>query len=161
MEVWVDGGWGVDALLGRQTRPHDDLDIAVKHSDVPALRELLQARGYHDIPRDDTRDCNFVLGDERGRLIDIHSFELDANGNNIFGVTYRAEHLTGTGTILGQQVRCVPPDWMVKFHTGYKLDRSDFLDVRALCEKFNVEMPDEHKAYWRASPLQSEHHSWA
>jgi lincosamide nucleotidyltransferase A/C/D/E len=20
--VWLDGGWGVDALLGRQTRPH-------------------------------------------------------------------------------------------------------------------------------------------
>ena len=22
----VDGGWGVDALVGRQTRAHDDLD---------------------------------------------------------------------------------------------------------------------------------------
>jgi hypothetical protein len=27
--VWVDGGWGIDALLGRQTRPHSDLDIAL------------------------------------------------------------------------------------------------------------------------------------
>jgi lincosamide nucleotidyltransferase A/C/D/E len=23
--VWLDGGWGVDALLGEQTRPHGDV----------------------------------------------------------------------------------------------------------------------------------------
>lgn len=28
IEVWIDGGWGIDALLGEQTRPHQDLDIA-------------------------------------------------------------------------------------------------------------------------------------
>jgi lincosamide nucleotidyltransferase A/C/D/E len=27
--VWLDGGWGVDALVGRPTREHDDLDIAI------------------------------------------------------------------------------------------------------------------------------------
>ena len=26
---WVMGGWGVDALLGRATRPHHDLDVLV------------------------------------------------------------------------------------------------------------------------------------
>jgi lincosamide nucleotidyltransferase A/C/D/E len=29
--VWV-GGWGVDALVGRQTRLHRDLDLALVHS---------------------------------------------------------------------------------------------------------------------------------
>ena len=24
---WLEGGWGVDALLGHQTRPHRDVDI--------------------------------------------------------------------------------------------------------------------------------------
>ena len=24
---WLEGGWGVDALVGRQTRPHRDVDI--------------------------------------------------------------------------------------------------------------------------------------
>jgi putative acetyltransferase len=50
--------------------------------------------------------------------------------------------------INGYQVRCVAPDWMVKFHTGYPLDKNDFLDVKALCEKFEIEMPEEHRAYW-------------
>src|SRR5204863_131536 len=69
--VCIDGGWGVDALLGKQTRPHEDLDIALQHKDVPKLRTLLAMRGYKNIPRDDTRDCNFVLGDEKGHRIDI------------------------------------------------------------------------------------------
>ena len=90
-----------------------------------------------------------MLGDDQGHLIDVHSFELDAKGENIFGIAYRAEHLTGTGLINGQQVKCVPPDWMVKFHTGYPLDENDFRDVKALCDKFGIEMPEEHKAHWR------------
>lgn len=60
--VWLDGGWGVDALLGKQSRAHGDLDVALDHGDVARLRDLLTAREYHDVPRDDTRECNFVLG---------------------------------------------------------------------------------------------------
>jgi threonine aldolase len=25
--IWIDGGWSVGALIGKQTREHDDLDI--------------------------------------------------------------------------------------------------------------------------------------
>jgi lincosamide nucleotidyltransferase A/C/D/E len=27
--IWIDGGWGVDGLLGEETRPHADLDIFI------------------------------------------------------------------------------------------------------------------------------------
>jgi lincosamide nucleotidyltransferase A/C/D/E len=42
IEVIIDGGWGVDALLGEQTRPHEDLDLAVFHEDVPKIRSLFE-----------------------------------------------------------------------------------------------------------------------
>lgn len=44
----VAGGWGVDALLGRQTRHHDDLDLVVERfpDDLPAARAALEALGY-------------------------------------------------------------------------------------------------------------------
>ena len=29
IKVYVDGGWGVDALLGRETRIHNDIDLFV------------------------------------------------------------------------------------------------------------------------------------
>jgi lincosamide nucleotidyltransferase A/C/D/E len=147
IEVYVDGGWGVDALLGRQARKHDDLDIALPHKFVPKLREIFEARGYKDIPRDDTRDCNFVLGDNEGRLLDVHSYTFDENGKHIFGVAYEPHHFTGTGTINGEPVKCIPPDVMVEFHTGYEVDQNDYLDVKALCERFNIPMPSIYEKF--------------
>ena len=144
VEVFVDGGWGVDALLGAQTRSHADLDIALQHKDVPTLRALLEARGYTDIPRSDTRDCNFVLGDDKGHEVDFHSYTFDAQGKHIFGVEYPLESLTGTGVIQGYPVKCIAPEWMVKFHTGYALDEDDYRDVAALCERFGIALPSEY-----------------
>lgn len=147
IHVYVDGGWGVDALLGQQTRPHADLDIAMEHKDVPKLRELLAARGYREIARDDSWECNFVLADEAGHELDVHSYTFDAEGNNIFGVPYPADSLTGSGTIAGYRVDCIPPEWMVKFHTGYELDLNDYRDVSTLCERFGLELPSEYSKF--------------
>lgn len=142
--VILDGGWGVDALVGCQTRAHSDLDIAVAHADVPRIRALLEARGYMDVPRDDTRDCNFVMGDDQGHLIDFHSFTFDDQGNLTFGVPYPFESLQGTGRIGGEIVRCITPQWMLQFHTGYPLDENDYLDVKALCRHFGFAVPEEY-----------------
>jgi lincosamide nucleotidyltransferase A/C/D/E len=150
LEVYVDGGWAVDALLGKQTRPHDDLDIAVPHRFVPQLRELLAARGYRQIARDDTWECNFVLADGQGRELDVHSYVLDDAGDNVYGVSYGREHLTGSGSIDGYPVRCISPEWLVKFHSGYELDKKDFHDVRALCERFGIPLPEEFLRFARS-----------
>ena len=149
IKVHIDGGWGVDALLGEQTRPHSDLDIAIEHIDVPVIRALLEARGYQDILRDDTRDCNFILGDDQGHQIDIHTYTFDADGNLVFGVPYPPESLTGRGSIRGYPVKCIPPEWMVKFHTGYKLDENDYRDVKVLCQRFGIEIPLEYEEFMR------------
>jgi len=144
IDVVIDGGWGVDALLGARTREHNDLDIAILHKDVVRLRELLEEKGYVDIPRDDTRDCNFVLGDTARNQIDVHSYTFDENGNNIFGVPYLPEHFTGYGIINGHSVKCISAEWMIKFHTGYELDENDFHDTLALCKTFNIPLPCEY-----------------
>lgn len=145
--VYVDGGWGVDALLGEQTRIHADLDIAVEHKDVPQIRALLEARNYRDVPRDDTRDCNFVLGDDEGHLIDFHSYTFDAAGNHVFGVAYPYASLSGTGSINWFPVKCISPEWIVRFHTGYPLDEDDYHDVKLLCERFGIKLPQEYEEF--------------
>ena len=147
IEIIIDGGWGVDALVGRQTRRHNDLDIALEHKDVPQVRALLEAQGYTDVPRDDTRDCNFVLGDAQGHLVDFHSFTFDQAGNITFGVAYPFDSLQGHGSIDGFPVRCITPKWMVKFHTGYPLDEGDYHDVKALCQHFGYEIPAEYAGF--------------
>ncbi len=147
VEVYVDGGWAVDALLGQQTRIHADLDIALPDKYVRRLRELLSARGYQEQSRPDTWECNFVLADTGGREVDVHSYTLDEAGNNIHGVEYKREHLNGKGFINDYPVRCISPEWLVKFHSGYELDENDYRDVGALCERFGIALPDEYQRF--------------
>src|ERR671924_119395 len=155
VEICIDGGWGVDALLGEQSRPHSDLDITIQQKDLPRFRELLRERGYKDIKVEIARDWNFVLGDEQGREIDVHVIALDDHGNGIYGPPengekYPAASLTGTGLIEGRRVRCISPEWMVKFHSGYTLKDKDFRDVSALCKKFGIELPAEYAHFKRS-----------
>jgi lincosamide nucleotidyltransferase A/C/D/E len=150
VEVWLDGGWAVDALLGHQTRPHDDVDIVVQQRDVPAIRSLLADKGYIGVERDDTSAWNFVLGDERGHEVDIHAIVFDDAGNGLYGppeksVIYPAESLTGEGEVAGRAVRCISVEWLVRFHTGYDLDDDDYRDVLALHERFGVALPAEYR----------------
>lgn len=141
----------MDALLGEQTRPHDDLDIVVQQEDVPTLRRLLDNHGYQDVERDDTSPWNFVLGDAEGRLIDIHAIVLDDSGNGLYGpiekgVMYPAGSLKGEGMINGQPVRCIAADYQVQFHnSGYLPRGKDFQDVSALCQKFTIPVPDAYR----------------
>jgi lincosamide nucleotidyltransferase A/C/D/E len=111
---------------------------------VPRLRVLLGTRGFSEQRRDDTWECNFVLADKAGRRLDVHSYTLDAAGLNVGGIPYIREHLTGRGVIGGHSVRCIAPEWLIKFHTGYELDDNDWHDVRLLCERFRVAVPDEY-----------------
>jgi len=147
IEVIVDGGWGVDALLGEQTRTHIDLDIAIAHQFVPELRRVLERRGYADILPEATTEYNFVLGDENGHRVDIHIYAFDDQGNLVFGLPYPVDSLSGHGTIMGYPVRCITPEWLIKFHTGYPLDENDFHDVSALCKRFGIEPPEEYAGF--------------
>ena len=149
IEVFVDGGWAVDALLGEHTRTHDDLDIALPHAQVPHLRALLLTHGFHEQHRDDTWECNFVLVDNDGRRLDVHSYMLDADGLNVGGVAYSREQLTGRGWIAGYAVRCISADRLVRFHTGYALDDNDWHDVRLLSERFQIAIPGEYLKFKR------------
>jgi lincosamide nucleotidyltransferase A/C/D/E len=57
---------------------------------------------------------------------------------------YPAEALSGTGTVDGRTVRCISPNWLVAFHTGYAVDANDWADVSALCERFGIPIPDDY-----------------
>lgn len=150
IKTWLDGGWGVDALLGKQSRLHDDVDIVVQEKDLPALRKILAEKKYKDVHRDDTRAWNFVLGDDQGRMIDVHAIDFDDKGNGIYGpqengAMYPASSLTGTGIIGGRTVNCLSAEYQIESHSGYKLREKDHQDILALCEKFQIEVPTEYR----------------
>ena len=149
---WLDGGWAVDGLLGKQTRPHADIDIVIQHLDVPLLRQLLAADGFKDEYRPDTCPWNFVMGDELGREVDFHTVVFDSSGNGLYGPSekgdmFTKEALTGKGKIGGKTVPCISPQALVNFHTGYQPDENDFKDVSALCIKFGIDLPELYSPF--------------
>src|SRR3990167_7393927 len=73
VQIWVDGGWGVDGLLEEQTREHADLDIALDHRHEAKMRELLDQRGYKVVQTNDKTDWVYILGDGQNQ-IDVHVF---------------------------------------------------------------------------------------
>jgi lincosamide nucleotidyltransferase A/C/D/E len=46
ISYWLDGGWGVDVLVGKQTREHRDVDINFDSRYLDEVLACLQAIGY-------------------------------------------------------------------------------------------------------------------
>jgi lincosamide nucleotidyltransferase A/C/D/E len=144
--VWVDGGWGVDALFGEQRREHDDLDLVVEMNDVPTLQRVLKALGYTFQRRDAPLSFELVAPD--GRQVDVHPVTFNERGDGIYqtggGKTwaYPAEGLAGTGEIAGRRVRCLTAELQMRVHSGYEFSAKDHEEVRALHERFGADPPE-------------------
>lgn len=149
VNIWIDGGWAVDAVVGFQTRSHDDLDVAIELKDVAALQRLLATRGYRQTSSGREPQWNFVLEDGNGRKIDVHVVVLDEHGgvwvDALDGIAYPAGSLTGEGVIAGAKVRCVSAELQLRFKTSYPPRAIDRQDVAALCALLKLPVPDTHK----------------
>ena len=76
--VWVDGGWGIDALLEEQTRDHSDLDLVVDRAAVATIKSGLRAEGFEVVR--DWLPTAIAFEHPDGRAIDLHPVELTADG---------------------------------------------------------------------------------
>jgi lincosamide nucleotidyltransferase A/C/D/E len=146
IDVWLDGGWGVDALIGTQSRTHKDVDIVVRVDDVPGLKVILGTQGF-TIRRGSPPD-SFALGDELRLEVDVHAVVFDSMGNGLYRMEngeiwiYPAEGFSGSGVIDGRVVRCLSPAVQVLCHAhGYLPTEKDIRDMRLLEERFGVELP--------------------
>ena len=149
IKIWIDGGWGVDALRGKQTRFHKDLDITIQQKDIAVFGRILEELGYNEIKLDIALPHNFVLADEYSNEIDVHVIILNDKGDGIYGPVengevYPAASLTGKGKLDNLEVRCISPEYVVKFHSGYDLKEKDLNDVLAICKEFDLEIPNEY-----------------
>ncbi len=146
--VWVDGGWGIDALAGVQTRPHADLDLVVARPDCGLVQAGLEPLGLvHDTWVEPGLPARVVLRTDRGHQVDLHPVLVDELGNGWQPLgagawtEYPAEGLTGLGSIGGRQVRCLTPELQRRHHLGYPPDEDDCHDLRILAEHYDLPMP--------------------
>ena len=160
IRTWLVGGWGIDALLGEQVRPHKDLDLLVLLDDLVRMRQLLDRLGYHfKEPWSENRQVvdsrgmetatAFILHDSSGRELDIHALRLDGLGNGIpaweteVGFIFTKEDLEATGRIAEVAVCCITPAKQMLCHRGYQLPEYQVQDLQLLHGKFMVDFPPE------------------
>lgn len=147
----IGGGWAVDALVGRQTRRHGDLDIWVDADETEGLLAALAGRGIDRIyPWPGDRPWNFVLHDGQSRRIDLHLYEAVGNGRLHYGSVRTPFHFTehdldGAGAIAGTTVRCERVEFALQNHLGYEVRDIDRHDVAVLCSHFEMTPPDAYR----------------
>jgi lincosamide nucleotidyltransferase A/C/D/E len=146
VDWWIDGGWGVDALLGEATRPHDDLDLIVRREAVDQAAALLPELARAE---PEWQPARFVLRDASGRQVDLHPVRFDEDGDGWQELVdgsfdlYPAAGLRGSGRLGPRTVRCITPELQLAHHqyaTGGP-DDIDWDDVRVLCERFGLPVP--------------------
>ncbi|MFD8814164.1 nucleotidyltransferase domain-containing protein [Streptomyces sp. NPDC059627] len=141
-DVWIGGGWGIDALLGEQSRPHRDLDLMHRQVQEPAVLAALAAAGY--VETLDWRPVRFVVADPHGREIDLHPLVFAADGSAVQAspdpghpFVYPVQCFV-TGTVLDTVVPCLSPEQQVYFHQGYEPTDRDRHDMRRLRQAYGV-----------------------
>lgn len=151
--VWLDGGWGIDALVGRVSRPHDDLDVAIASEDVATAQEALGLLGFrHAREALPGLPARLVLRDAEGRQVDIHPLvfdEMGAGHQDLGGGTwgiYPAAGLAGAGAVGGKRVRCLSAELQLEFHVGYEPDDQDRHDVALLVQHFGLALPEPYQS---------------
>lgn len=149
-QLWLDGGWGVDALLGGPTREHADLDVAIEAGHLEPFVNALLAEQFVPVGEQSATPWNFLLSHPGGAVVDLHVIRFDRDGNGVLGPpeagnAYPAGSLTGNGRLGGRDVHCVTAEWAVRFHDAYPGDADDRADVHALCERFGLRVPEQYR----------------
>jgi lincosamide nucleotidyltransferase A/C/D/E len=147
----VGGGWAVDALVGRQTRPHSDLDLWVDASQLERLFVAFTRVGLDRIfPWPGDRPWNFVLHDGGTRRVDLHLYEVLGDRRLHYGsvtapYVFMTDDLSGQGVVADLVVPCESPDFVLRNRTGYEPRDVDRHDVAVLCERFGMPLPVEYR----------------
>ena len=137
VDAWLDGGWGVDALLGEQTRPHKDLDLIIQVRDTVRTRDVLADRGLREFRGE--LGSNHVIGDGQRLEVDVHPVRFDEAGNGVYRMengedwVFDAAGFGGVGRVGTRPVRCLTAEQqMIDHATGYEPSETDFADMRLL-----------------------------
>jgi lincosamide nucleotidyltransferase A/C/D/E len=141
VRVWLVGGWGVDALLGRQTRRHGDLDLVFDSENDGERRaiEALAPLGFRVVGREPVVTHwwseRIALVDGASHVVDIHP----VNGDEFIRTLEAHPAADGrpftTGTIAGRAVACLSSAVQMTLHEGYEPTDVDRADVAVLREQ--------------------------
>ena len=147
VRFWIIGGWGIDALIGRQTRNHHDLDLLVAAADLPPFNDWLNLNGFARAYewQENTSigihgsfwDTAFVTQHPDGRELDIHGVHVDEQPLRLATTDPWAlpDDWASVGNIAATAVPCVSAQAQRAMHRGYELPPQHIEDLRHIDDK--------------------------
>ena len=149
VRAWLDGGWGVDALLGEQTREHEDVDVVVELRCINDLIAALTPLGF--VLSADHLPTRAVLRSSDGRQVDVHPVVFDAEGTGRQhaaapdgdDAVYPAGGFC-EGRVLDRVVPCLSAEVQMNHHSGYAPRDRDRVDVGRLAVAFGLGKPTDY-----------------
>lgn len=131
---WVGGGWGVAVLVGRQTRQHRDLDLAVDADQLQTCVDTLRRLGY--VTETDDLPVRIELAAAGRGWVDVHPVAFDAGGHGRQaahdGELHYPPEAFAIGGLRGHRIRCLSAVQQQAFHSGYELQAKDHHDLAQL-----------------------------
>jgi lincosamide nucleotidyltransferase A/C/D/E len=132
------GGWGVDALLGRRTRRHHDVDVLVDTAE-PDLRDrctqALQGLGFRltrTMTSIEPMPVVWIFRDHGRRHVELLPVDKKQWPPDAFT----------SGTVNGERVSCISAPIQLSLRRGYRTRAHDRKDVRQLCAAFHLPPPE-------------------
>ena len=134
VRCWLAGGWGVDALAGRQTRHHDDLDLVIDDFDrqlsvaCSALGTLgFRVVGTYRLPVWMPDGC--LLEDDARHRVDLvsidwdrldHTLGIEPSPSQLALDRPRRDDVFAEGTVGEHKVPCLSSKVQLVFHSGFE-----------------------------------------
>jgi lincosamide nucleotidyltransferase A/C/D/E len=146
VHAWVGGGWGVDALVGRQTRRHYDLDLVISDArdDYLKVADVLKGAGFRPADAEFNPGLpmpwRYVWQHDDGHSVEVLPVALH---DPPFSAGLQDSQSSGTkspfahGTIGGRSVRCLSAELQLVLHVGYPLRDVDASDMSVLRAHLN------------------------
>ncbi|MDA8302920.1 MAG: hypothetical protein M0005_15595 [Actinomycetota bacterium] len=151
IRFWLAGGWGVDALVGHQTRRHDDVDIVVDDfaNHAGAARAVFESLGFevrHEMHFALWMPDRWQMADNQLRVVDLLSIDwekLAAALGVAEGVASEADDKPRNGDDLscrafsqgrvgGQDVPCLSVEAQLLYHSGFEPSGAQRHDIALL-----------------------------
>jgi aminoglycoside 2''-adenylyltransferase len=102
LPVWLESGWAIDARLGRVTRDHDDIDLAVPAERMHEFQALLDALGAGSR---ESMDYGFLVRVD-DVLLDCEACHPAGGGYELEGAPPGSCPPDPEGILAGRAVRC-------------------------------------------------------
>jgi lincosamide nucleotidyltransferase A/C/D/E len=131
LPAWVAGGWGVDALVGRQTRRHYDLDLVISDDERQAglAQAVLAGRGYRQTHTEHNAGLplpwRHVWQHADGWSVELLTVPLDTT-------PFSQPGSFTEGIIGARTVPCLSVSLQLRLHSGYPARDIDLTDTELL-----------------------------